>query len=298
MRNPVADMMNSTNLTTEGFGGFMRPTAAERAAGRFMRAPDHDAGTADAGAATANAGDASGAGASGDAGSATDTGTGEGASTDTGATDDGTALGSAASGEGAGDGKGADEKDPAATASGDSATVPETYELKLASTNEAGEEVAVDLDPVLVEAATPLLKEAGLSNEAANKLLPLVPKVQEQLIKQQNDGFAKIRSDWLAEAKADPEMGGAKFDETVALAAKALDHFGARSEKNDKGEETNGFRKLLNESGLGNHPDMIRMFRSIGAAISEDGDFVRNTTEARDTRSREEKNYPDDTPKK
>ena len=59
------------------------------------------------------------------------------------------------------------------------------------------------------------------------------------------------------------------WTETTRLAARARDHYGAPSEIKD-GKETNEFRVLLNESGLGNHPVMIRMFRSIGADLSEE----------------------------
>lgn len=216
---------------------------------------------------------------------------------DAGATADATVLGEAATDAGTGDTQADSTASPTPTPMPDDAGVPDAYELKLTTTNEAGEETAIDLDPVLVEAATPLLKEAGLSNEAANKLLPLIPQVQEQMLKQQNDEFAKVRADWAKQAQADPEIGGKNWAETQLLAAKALDHFGARSEKDDKGAETNDFRKLLNESGLGNHPVMLKMFRNIGSAVSEDPTFVRNTNETESRLSREQKNYPEDQPK-
>lgn len=235
--------------------------------------------TADAGATTDDA--------NANAGATTDTSADAGA-----ATDDGSILGSATTDAGAGSAEGgADEgaKAPEATASDNS--VPDTYELKLTTAAEDGTETTVDLDPVLVETATPLLKEAGLNNEQANKLLPLVPKVQEQLLKQQSDQFAAVKADWAKQTSDDPEIGGKNLDETKRLAAKALDHFtGPADDKNE-------FRKLLNETGLGNHPVMVRAFRQIGASLSEDSTFVRNTTEQKTQKSREEINYPNDVPK-
>jgi hypothetical protein len=123
-----------------------------------------------------------------------------------------------------------------------------------------------------------------------------VPEIQTAAVKQMNDEFAKVRADWAKEAQNDPEIGGKNWAETQRLAAKALDHFGARSEIVD-GEETNPFRKLLNESGMGNHPVFIRMFRDIGEASSEDGTFVRNNHATEQKLSREQKNYPEDQPK-
>jgi hypothetical protein len=239
------------------------------------------------------------AAASTEASSAT-TGSETAASTDAGATDEGSIVGSAGTDSGTGD-KGGEAKADGEGGDKDGgqsgATVPETYELKLTATNEAGEETETPLDPALVEAATPLLKDAGLTNEQANKLLPLVPQVQAQLIKQQNDEFAAVRSDWVKQVNEDPELGGKNLPETQRLIAKALDHFGAPSQKDDKGNETNPFRKLLNESGLGNHPDMVRMFKKIGEAASEDGAFIRNTSEPEQRLSREQKLYPEDQPK-
>ena len=208
---------------------------------------------------------------------------------------DSTVLGTAETGAGDEGGKEGSGQTPAPVP--DDEGVPEAYELKLTSTNEAGEEVAQDLEPVLVEEATPIFKDLKLTNEQANKLTALMPKVQERLVQQQNDRFAEVRADWAKQAKEDPEIGGKNWDQTVQLSAKALDHFGAKSEKNDKGEETNEFRKLLNESGLGNHPVMLRMFRNVGAAISEDTTLIRNTSETKENLSREQILYPNDQPK-
>jgi hypothetical protein len=205
--------------------------------------------------------------------------------------DDATVLGSATADDGAGDIKADSTQAPSPTPVADDAGVPDAYELKLTSVAEDGTETSIDMDPVLVEEATPIFKELGLSNEQANKLTGLMPKVQEQLFKAQNDEFAKVRADWAKEAQADPEIGGKNWTETQRLAARALDHFtGPADDKNE-------FRKLLNDSGLGNHPVMIRAFRKIGEAIAEDGTFVRNTTEVKQELTREQRNYPEDQPK-
>ena len=132
--------------------------------------------------------------------------------------DDSTVLGAAETG--AGDEGSKEGSGPTPTPVPDDEGVPEAYELKLTSTNEAGEEVAQDLDPVLVEEATPIFKDLKLTNEQANKLTALMPKVQERLVQQQNDRFAEVRADWAKEAKADPEIGGKNWDQTVQLSAR------------------------------------------------------------------------------
>jgi hypothetical protein len=63
----------------------------------------------------------------------------------------------------------------------------------------------------------------------------------------------------LTSSKTDQEFGGEKLSENLSVAKKALDAFG-----------TPELRKLLDDSGLGNHPEVIRMMYRAGKAISED----------------------------
>jgi hypothetical protein len=58
--------------------------------------------------------------------------------------------------------------------------IPEAYELKITTQDADGKDVDVEIDPVLIEEATPILKDVGLTNEQANKLAPLAVKVQER----------------------------------------------------------------------------------------------------------------------
>ena len=252
-------------------------TAAERRVGRFLRAPDHDAGTGGAGSgdggaaagsdAGADAGQGDGAAASsagdagGDAGGAD--GGDAGAAGDDG--DDATALGGAKKadeGAGASEGEGADE----GKGEGEGAAqhvVPEAYELT------APEGLTIDAD--LLAEATPIFKEAGLSNDQAQAILPaaksLMEKTQQATIQSMIDGGNQQRKAWLDAAKADEQIGGAKWDASLGSAAKALDALG-----HPEGSE---FRTALNETGFGNHPEMIRIFARLGQMVGEDGDFVR-----------------------
>lgn len=234
--------------------------------------------------------------------SATETGseTQVAASANEGSSDDGTLVGSSSTESGTGDEGSKEGSGPTPTPVPDDEGVPEAYELKLTSTNEAGEEVAQDLDPVLVEEATPIFKDLKLTNDQANKLTALMPKIHDRFRQQQNDDFAVIRADWKKQAVEDPDIGGKNLDESRRLAAKALDHFGARSEIKEidgRKVETNEFRRILNETGIGEHPAVLRMFRDIGSALSEDNNFIRNTSEVKQDLSREQKNYPNDVPK-
>lgn len=208
-----------------------------------------------------------------------------------------TVLGSAAADNGAGDTDGSTES---GEAPGDDTQegaddVPEAYELKVTTKDAEGKDVDVEIDPVLLEKATPVLKDVGLTNEQANKVASLVPEIQARIEQKQADDFAAMKAQWAKDAQADTEIGGANWKETQNLAAKALDKFIGPA-VNDKGEK-NPFRQMLDDTGLGNHPEMIRAFRNVGAAIAEDGSMPRSD-HAIQKKSREEELYPDDVPKK
>jgi hypothetical protein len=112
------------------------------------------------------------------------------------------------------------------------------------------------------ERVAALLKEAkeqGLDQKGAQALLDREEAVlkdyvstAEARLKAQSDG-------WLEKVKADPELGGEKLTATVALASRAVERFCS--------PELRGF---LNETGLGNHHEMVRTFSRIGALLADD----------------------------
>jgi len=159
--------------------------------------------------------------------------------------------------------------------------VPEKYELSLEG---------MEIDGELLGAAEPILKEAGLTNEQANALLPIVKQAMDKAISaqtsQMTDLMAAQRKDWLDAFKADPDIGGGNLDQTVHLAGKGLDALGYT--------DGHPFRQLLTESGLGNHPDMIRAFRRLGEVVGEDGDFVRSGAGGSSQTPLEKRLYPND----
>lgn len=165
---------------------------------------------------------------------------------------------------------------------------PEAYELT------APEGLTLD-DETLAE-ADPIFRELGLSNEAAQKLVPVAAKFGERIAAQASQAANQAimgeviaqRKAWATEAKADAEIGGANWDQTVELSAKALDALGYA-----KGS---AFRNFLTDSGLGNHPEMIRAFQRIGKMVGEDNEFVVGNP-AHQRTDRLTALYPNDVPK-
>jgi hypothetical protein len=141
--------------------------------------------------------------------------------------------------------------------------------------------------------ADPIFRDIGLTNEQADKLMPLAGKFAERIAAQQDDAFQVMKSDWAKEARADKELGGANWKETENLVARALDRFaGPAMTKDAEGKEIpNPFRQLLDETGLGNHPEMILMFRNIGSATGEGGELARSDSAAPVKKPREEVLY-------
>lgn len=211
--------------------------------------------------------------------------------------DGGSLLGNASADAGKGaDGEGDGKADPDDSDDQGEAGPPEAYDLKVEVAGEDGKPVEIEIDQELLAEATPILKGLKLTNDQANQLAGFVPKIQGRVLAQQADNFAALKAEWAKDAKADPEIGGKNWASTEALAARALDTFGAASAKDADGNETNEFRALLNETGLGNHPVMLKMFRQIGEKLGEDG-FSRSEGAPKGKRDRLEELYPNDVPK-
>lgn len=159
-----------------------------------------------------------------------------------------------AEGEKPGAEKNGDNKD------GDKKTegAPEAYEFKAPEGGELDKEAIAQFEPIA--------RELNLSQEQAQKLVDLYgSKVMPQLMKQQADTWQKQVADWGTAAKEDAEIGGDKFDGNLTRAKQAMDKFA-----------TPQLREFLETTGMGNHPELIRVFVKVGAAMSEDSLVTSN----------------------
>lgn len=119
----------------------------------------------------------------------------------------------------------------------------------------------VELDKAAVSKFVPLAKELNLTQEQAQKVVSLyASEVLPAVVAQIADARVQQTQQWLEQSMADKVIGGAHFDANVAVAKKALDSFG-----------TPELKAALDETGLGNHPEVIRLLANIGKRISEDG---------------------------
>lgn len=126
---------------------------------------------------------------------------------------------------------------------------PEAYEFSAPEGRE--------YDPAVIAQFSEVAKELNLPQDAAQKVLD---KMGPALAERQENAIASARADWVAQTKADTEIGGPELAQKIALANGTFEKFG-----------TPELRALLDESGLGDHPEMIRWAHRVGKAISEDG---------------------------
>lgn len=117
----------------------------------------------------------------------------------------------------------------------------------------------VTLDDAALKDALPLLKEANLSQEQAQQLVTWYAGRVQADTARQVDSFNELVDGWLEQSKADKEFGGDKFDESIGVAQQAVAKLG-----------TPELKQLLDDHGVGNHPEVIRFMVRVGKLTQED----------------------------
>lgn len=145
----------------------------------------------------------------------------------------------------------------------------------------------ITVDKAALEGFTPVLKGLNLTQESAQQLVTAYATEQQRQATEfgkqlQNPEFAvqqaglmlnAQRDAWAAAVKADKDIGGANFQANIESAQRALARFG--------GDE---LKSLLNSTGLGNHPALVKMFVAVGKQIREDNpEYGASTTGRKST---------------
>ena len=134
---------------------------------------------------------------------------------------------------------------------------PEKYEF-----NNKVADAPDELDPEVLTAFGDVAKELNLPQDAAQKVLDKVaPVIQARQAK----AIEQTKVEWANQSKSDQEFGGESLTDNLDVAKTSLDTFG-----------TDALKSLLQETGLGNHPEVIRFMYRAGKAISEDS-YVGNS---------------------
>lgn len=144
------------------------------------------------------------------------------------------------------------------------------------------------IDTKALEAVSPVAKELNLSNEGFSRIAgvyaeQVLPGVVEGVTDGIQREIAARHAAWATEAtemvKTDGDFGGKPLKEIQQVSAKALDRFFSPE-----------FRTYLDDTGLGNHPQMLKGMFTVGSLIAEDTTFERGST-APAPKSRTEKYY-------
>ena len=139
------------------------------------------------------------------------------------------------------------EPKPKETPAKETPAAPEKYDLK-------AKEGSFLQDGAL-ERTISYAKEWGLSNEEAQELLDQ----QADAIADYVEAGKKQAQGWLENAKKDKELGGDNWSKSEALAKRGYDKH-VHPELNH----------IMQETGLANHPEVIRFFARLGSSMADD----------------------------
>jgi hypothetical protein len=101
-----------------------------------------------------------------------------------------------------------------------------------------------------------IAKELDLTQEQAQKLVDLQVKMVQADAKAQVEALEALGNEWAEQTKKEL---GKNLNTELAFVAKARNQFASKE-----------LIQLLDETKLGNHPEMVKLFAAIGKAISED----------------------------
>ncbi|MTH65069.1 hypothetical protein [Paracoccus shanxieyensis] len=87
-------------------------------------------------------------------------------------------------------------------------------------------------------------------------------------------------ADWTQELRDDKEFGGERFDQSVATAVKGIEAVGSPE-----------LRSLLDTTGMGNHPSIVRAFQKVGQLVA-DAPFATGTVPASAPKGMGARMYP------
>jgi hypothetical protein len=139
-------------------------------------------------------------------------------------------------------------------------------------------------------------KEAGLTKEKAESALlekdqlarTVTARAQAAFETRQKTELQASKSAWKVQTEKDPELGGEHLSETVLLSSRAARLICTAEDQ-----------KFLEDSGLGNHPSVVRMFVKMGKILGEDTLVRGDVGDVPKTqKSREEILYGKTTPNK
>lgn len=118
-------------------------------------------------------------------------------------------------------------------------------------------------DPAFKSFTELLSDDKVTPQERGQKLLTLYQDAVKSMRDQQVQLWNTTNENWVKEVKADPEIGGAKFEGVKTSISKAIDQLGP--------ELSVAFRQGLDATGAGNHPAIWKGLAKMAALLTEGG---------------------------
>ena len=117
----------------------------------------------------------------------------------------------------------------------------------------------VEVNEELMGEFSGIAKDLNLTQDQAQTLVDLQTREMQKMMQAQVDSWNATRDEWVTNSKNDSEFGGANFEASIATMSKAIDAFGG-----------DAFRNVLDETGMGDHPEILRFIYKVGLAVGED----------------------------
>jgi len=129
--------------------------------------------------------------------------------------------------------------------------VPEKYDFKIPE--------GTTVDQELMDEVSTFAKENNLSMKEAQRIADLGAKLMTKQTDLRTQQFEDIKAQWLDTAKKDKEIG--------ADVSKGADSVAARSFNTIATPE---MKEMVDQYGIGNHPEMLRMFYRLSSLMKDD----------------------------
>lgn len=132
----------------------------------------------------------------------------------------------------------------------------------------------MSVDTELFDGVKEIAAKHNIPAEAVQEMVDAYAKRVAESDTNLQKQWAEVEKGWKDTAKNDPEIGGDKFDSSVEKAKRAISTFG-----------TPELKEALEQSRMGNNPEVIRFMTRIGEKITEDGGFDRGSSSGQRSRS-------------
>lgn len=124
------------------------------------------------------------------------------------------------------------------------------------------------LDKAAIDAATPIFKELGLSQEAAQKLVAFHADQMIQAAKGPAATYEATRTEWQTAVKSDPDLTAAVSGGKTGLEAVKLDIGRALNAIGDP-KLASDFKAAMDLTGAGDHPAFIKTLWKLSSFVTE-----------------------------